>query len=178
MLRVLRSLSSLRGAFPGRQSWTQLSLHRVRPAAFCSPQPFCGYPPCARSASQHPCPTCHFCSITSCLLTSTPDTGRQPRHTGRKPVFQSARNQNKAFPRTTVIKTCTSWGWLLPPQITDLQSFRRIFGEEKASLGMAGTAKVFWETPPKLWLLSVAIHYLKTASLSKINISSVLRRSH
>lgn len=150
VLPVLGSLSSPWETFPGRQSWT----HTVRPAAFCSPQPHCGYPGASR-ASQHPCPTCHFCSITSWLLTSTPDTG------SRKPVFQSARNQNKALPRTAGIKTCTLWGWLLPPQITDSQSSRRTFGEEKAPLGRAETGKVLWETPPKLWLLSVAIQYLR-----------------
>lgn len=119
-----------------------------------------GYPH-ARSAPQHPCPTCHFCSITSCLLTSIPHTGRQPRHTSRKPVFQSAKNLNKALPMTTMIKTCNSWGWLLPPQ-PGLAVFQvYIWRGRGFSRNHRDSKSLCWETPPRLWLLSVAIQYLR-----------------
>lgn len=120
----------------------------VRPASSCSPHLNTVPYPLAKSSSQHPCPNCHFYTITCWFLMSKPDIGRQSKHIRRKPVSQpywAAKKGNKALPTTAVIKTCTPWGWLLPHQVTGLQPVRRLFGEEKASLRDTEREKLFWK---------------------------------
>lgn len=169
VLPALGSLSSPWEAFPGRQSWTQPQLPQGQTCCRLLPP---GPPWVPWCLSVH---LPHLSFLLYHLLPAhAPDTGRQPRHTSWKPVFQSTKIQNKALPTISVIKTCTSSGWLLPPQITDLQS--SIWRGKGFSRNQTQQSPL--ENTTQTLPLNSCYSVHKTASLSKTNISSVLRRSH